>query len=149
MKKRIPSFDDFNLSEAAYLPDTNFVVKELNSNRSKLSKAKDIAEVDDILNKMFNDNWILVLTSETDSEECLYPKWAIDTANTRPNDQSPSGSVVTIVLGKDFFDKLKGIKNNTEWKQFVGTFESAIAHEYVHKFQVKKIPPEFHGWTIS
>ncbi|HRW21692.1 MAG TPA: hypothetical protein P5509_06950 [Bacteroidales bacterium] len=139
MKKRIPSFDDF-VYEAVHLPDTKFVYKLLNKSKKQIMSAKNIQELDDIFNNLFNDRWILVNTSDTPDEECLFPRWSIDTANVIPSDSSPDGTILTLVLGRNIIDKIQGIKDKTEWKYFTDAVDATISHEYVHKYQIPKIP---------
>lgn len=140
MKKIITSFNDF-LNEKVILPDTDFVFKELYKNKSKILKANSIKNLDKIFNDIFNKYWILInFDSSLKDEECLVPEWSIDTANTVKNSKAPDGSIVTLVFTKNILDKLKQIKDNTEWEFFVKRFEYVITHEFVHKIQLKNIP---------
>jgi len=138
MKNRIPTFDDF-IYEAAYVPDTQFVYKILNKIKNKLLNADNIGNMDKILNDAFNNRWMLILHSETEDAACLNSVWSIDAANTSVS-SGDDDMIVTIVLGKNFFEKIKSIKSIADWKYFVDAFEAIVAHEYVHKYQMPNIP---------
>lgn len=138
MKQRIPSFDDF-IVESVFVPRTKFVFKVLNSIKKTLLAVSTTEEIDDVLNTAFNDHWILVMLGNKEDEQCLYPKWSIDAGNTGATSDG-SKMVVTVTLGKHILEKIQNIKSNIDWNEFSAAFEATIAHEYVHKYQMPKIP---------
>lgn len=127
------------LSEAIIKPDIAFVKKELNINKNEILSCKTNKQCEDVLNDIFNDYWIIVDRSNTPDEDCLITQWSIDTANNVEGREKGT-TIVQLVIGKKFIDKIKSIKTNTEWNSLVKAIETTIGHEYVHKKQLPKIP---------
>lgn len=136
IKEEIKQF----LSEKVIKPNTRFIPIQLNKFKNELLSCKTNKECDDVLNKALNDYWIIVNHSKTKDEACVNQKWSLDTANTIPNSKSEDGSIVEMTVGIGFVKKMQGIKNNSQWDNFVDSFRFIISHEYVHKVQVPKMP---------
>lgn len=143
----VKNWKSFNVSEfiveKAIIPEADFVKEELNKNKQRILNCKTDLAVDDVFNDIFNEHWVLFQMSDLDTESCLSPEWAIHSGFDTPTEKSDIGSIVVITLGKEF-TKILSENAATKWDNFCNTMESIIGHEFVHVYQIKKIPKEKH-----
>lgn len=139
MKIDVPINEDL-ITERVIKPNMSFVATALNANRVALLACKSNAACKKVLNTAFNNYWILVDSSKTADEDCLVRNWSIDTASTIPTTESPDGSIVELIIGKSFSQKIQGISSASDWIGLVNAINIALEHEYIHKVHVTKIP---------
>lgn len=140
------SYDEYySLNEKMKAPDTSFVHKFLDRAKFALLKAKSNVECAKILRDIFRTKWIRVRTTNKGPDECTDAEWNISGGSAEKDERKEDKTVATIDLGKNFYKRIKDAKTIGTWNAFCASFETTVAHEYVHKYQIKFIPDE----TIS
>ena len=123
------------LNEAVVKPKIGFAKKLLNSLKPKLLASGNQDKAIDILHQAFSEHWIGVKEAGSMGRGALYSEVGIIGAQTI-NTTKSGGSIVVMYIAENFFELL----STMDWNSFVNKFLAVLEHEYVHKYQIKKIP---------
>lgn len=130
---------------SAINPNINFVNVELTKNKELILSCSTNDEICDVLNEIFNSYCVLFNTSELLTNVCSNIEWSIHNGFTLAN------KMVIITFGCDFSSKFNQLAK-LKWDNFCDSLVAIIGHEFIHVYQLYKIPEkivihEFYGTT--
>ena len=118
---------------SAVIPNVDFVKNELNNNKERILSCSTNNEINYIFIDIFNTYCILFQTSELPTSTCSNIEWSIHNGFTSAN------KIVMITFGAEFISKFYEFAK-LKWKNFCSSIEMMIGHEFIHVYQLHKIP---------
>jgi hypothetical protein len=120
---------------SAVIPNVDFVNVELNNNKERILSCSTNDEICDVFNDIFNSHCILFQTSELPTSTCSNMEWSIHNGFTSVS------KIVMITFGAEFISKFNEFVK-IKWKNFCSSIETIIGHEFIHIYQLHKIPED-------
>jgi hypothetical protein len=118
---------------SAVIPSVDFVNVELNNNKERILSCSTNDEIDFIFNDIFNLYCILFQMSELPTSTCSNVEWSIH------NGFTSASKIVMITFGAEFISKFNEFAK-IQWKNFCSSIETIIGHEFIHVYQLHKMP---------